>query len=69
MILLLETSTLNCSVALGQPDGTHIKTREVSDGGQLAGQRRGTLDAGRPSRTRAAPGGWPPPVWARAPAA
>ena len=31
---------------------------EVSDGGQLAGQRRGTLDTGRPSRTRAAPGGW-----------
>ena len=39
MILLLETSTLNCSVALGQPDGTHIKTREVSDGQYLHAEK------------------------------
>ena len=39
MILLLETSTLNCSVALGQRDGTPIATREVSDGQYLHAEK------------------------------
>ena len=39
MILLLETSTLNCSVALGQRDGTPIGTREVSDGQYLHAEK------------------------------
>ena len=39
MILLLETSTLNCSVALGQPDGTLIGIREVSDGQYLHAEK------------------------------
>ena len=30
MILLIETSTLNCSVALGQPDGTLLDARAES---------------------------------------
>ena len=39
MILLLETSTLNCSVALGHVDGTLIGTREVSDGQYLHAEK------------------------------
>ena len=39
MILLLETSTLNCSVALGQRDGTPIGSREVSDGQYLHAEK------------------------------
>lgn len=39
MILLIETSTLNCSVALGQPDGTLLDARAESSGQYLHAER------------------------------
>lgn len=43
MILLLETSTLNCSVALGRPDGSLVLEKAESDGQYLHAERLHTL--------------------------
>ena len=39
MILLLETSTLNCSVALGDTAGVLVQAREESSGQYLHAER------------------------------